>query len=144
MEIVFRYKKVQELEYVLKVKSEATKYLESLINLSLGVEFSKEESTINIILLVKYMDKSNNDVLLEFKTKHYFEIKDFEKTITVTEDGRLTLGDNFLFEILGLSVGTTRGMLIVRNSGTPLSEVLLPNFNLKELIEKIKSESAQL
>ncbi len=137
MEISFRYKKAQIIEYSFKSESEFDR--SGNVEFRIGLRFSNEEKSVIILCEVTFFDKSGINPGLIFKVAHYFEIKEYDKLITKENNStNIKLPDEFLLEAINLSIGSTRGMLIVKNSGTSLESLILPNFDHAKLLEGIK------
>ena len=92
----------------------------NILTLTLGVRYVSSKGT-NAKELLRY------NVLLDF------EINDLEERIQIT-DKAVKVPSHLLTLIIGVGVGTLRGMLAHRTSGTVFDKYPLPLMNISEIV----------
>jgi hypothetical protein len=140
-QIEMKFSKIQET--VFYINTEELNIIESfnpdILNIEFGfkVDFQIEVDTLVIHLMVKFQYDSQNIKLLELITANTFQIKDLKEYVKVSDNA---FQDNigFMPTLIGLSIGTIRGILHTRTQGTKLAEHPLPIVNPTELCNQAK------
>lgn len=142
-EIQLRLLKVQETGYLINsgVLDTISKIDASKIAIEFGVrlDFKKERDQLVLHLSIKYAYPIENKMksVVELTTANHFEIKGLKEIIEVKED-EFKDSKGILPTLLGVAIGTIRGILVVKTSGTILTDFPLPIMNPTELCLNIK------
>lgn len=107
------------------------------INLRLASKFVVPESEIGLMLFITYTDKRDKQKLLTFSMEVIFKVDNYTETFNVVEN-KVTIPDNFLADMLSVSIGAARGMLVELNHGTYLERTYVPVFNIADILAGIK------
>ena len=137
-EIQLRLLKVQEtgffMDSVLLSTIEENK--PDLFNIEFGlqVEPKVSQNILNLHLIVRYILTANSqsEKVVELQTSNSFEIIDLEKLMSIS-DSEITDNNSIIPTILGVALGTLRGILVVKTAGTILADFPLPIVNPTEL-----------
>ncbi len=70
--------------------------------------------------------------VLRIATDTVFQLKNLEDY--VIEGGKVSMPESIMSTLISISISTTRGILFAKNVGTPFQKVLMPLFNIAELI----------
>jgi hypothetical protein len=109
-----------------------------LIDVSTGMQWLKEKKNIGILVTVKYRNSTNNEILLTAISENNFLIKNYDEVIEHREDGSIMTPDPLLQAMFSVSIGTIRGMIVLKTENTYLANVLLPPVNPKIMIDAMK------
>jgi hypothetical protein len=137
-EIQLRLLKVQEtgffMDSVLLSTIEENK--PDLFNIEFGLQLEPKVSLniLNLHLIVRYILTANSqsEKVVELQTSNSFEIIDLEKLMSIS-DSEITDNNSIIPTILGVALGTLRGILVVKTAGTILADFPLPIVNPTEL-----------
>ena len=113
------------------------------VTMNLGIATLREEQQLRIDLRARYIDKRTQEELSDFKVDFYFSILDFENTFSYMND-RVNIPDGLLLDAMSITIGTARGMLVIRNEETYLSEIYLPIYNVLDLLSLIKAQQSPI
>lgn len=99
------------------------------------VDIQQEKNTLILHVLVKYSYPINeiNTRILELTTSNHFEIKDLINLVAI-ENNQLNDKSGILPSLLGICIGTIRGILVVKTAGTVLADYPLPVFNPTDIL----------
>lgn len=142
-EIQLRLLKVQETGYLINsgVLDTISKIDASKIAIEFGVrlDFKQEREQLVLHLSIKYAYPIENKMksIVELTTANHFEIKGLKDIIEV-KDNKFKDSKGILPTLLGVAIGTIRGILVVKTSGTILTDFPLPIMNPTELCLNIK------
>lgn len=113
-------------------------------NLKIEYGFKLDLNTgINILiihLIVKYLYQTETELLkiIEIQTANSFELIDLNN-LMVINGSELQDKNGIMPTILGVALGTLRGILVVKTAGTVLSDYPLPIVNPTELCKSMES-----
>lgn len=130
--IDFRLVSIKTEQFALldeKLDKESTKY-----NLTSTLEFkvSSESKVVGVFLTFSFFQKK--DSILKIQTSCNFQLED-DSWQNLVLDNKIQLPITFLRHITMLSVGTTRGILHEKTSGTFFNRFILPAINVNELVK---------
>lgn len=107
--------------------------------LTLTVHFDPPNEQTDIILRIQYQDKRDNSLVMEFTNKCSFTVLEFKKVFNWTDSGRMEIPDNFMLEVIIITIGVARGSLSILNRGTFLEKIILPVFRANAILDQIKA-----
>jgi len=104
----------------------------------IGVRFELEpdKEIFSILLKMEYIKDDN--ILFECESLHKIMIKDFINALKLTKTGQFEVDDEVMRLWLQISINDTRGMLIVLNSDSDYSGIVVPLVDLNTLINSLK------
>ncbi len=107
-------------------------------NLKIGVNFelSPNEETISLVLKLDFCHADHE--LFGIETVHKYKIKDFKNAIQYDENKTFNVPDEIMKLWIGIAISDTRGMLVILNSDSDYSRIILPLINLDAFLRSIK------
>lgn len=144
-QIEIRLIKVKETNFCLntEVLDSITDFDINKIQIEFGLKAEPkfEDNIFTLHILVKYMYPINErpEKITELTTANTFKIKEL-KDIIKCNDNEIQDTIGILPTLVGVAVGTLRGILIVKTAGTILSECPVPIINPTELCEGMKKK----
>lgn len=146
-EIQIRLVKVKETSFFLNsslLEKIETKDLNNLqIGFGLNIKPEMLKNTLNISLIVKYQSSPNeDDKILEIETSNIFEIIDMEGVIENKGD-KIEDKAGITPTLVGIAIGTIRGILVAKMTSTPLEDYPLPIVNPTELCNNLSIPSSK-
>lgn len=107
-------------------------------NLKIGVNFelSPNEEIISLFLKLDFCHADHE--LFGIETIHKYKIKDFKNTIQYDENKTFNVPDEIMKLWIGIAISDTRGMLVILNSDSEYSRIILPLINLDAFLRSIK------
>jgi hypothetical protein len=107
------------------------------IEIGSGIHFDEGKKLIVITLNFRiYTNSKKESLLSELITQFLYEIENFNEVIKKEKSNEFTAPDVLLHTLLGISVSTTRGIFMERNSGNFLNKVFIPIVKPADLINK--------
>lgn len=135
IEIQLRLLKVQETGFFMDsvLISSITENKPDLFNIEFGLNIVPDvnKNTLNLHLIVRYL-LSDGTKVIELTTSNNFEILHLQDLMSIN-DSDITDNNGIIPTILGVALGTLRGILVVKTAGTLLSDFPLPIVNPTEL-----------
>lgn len=114
---------------------------ESDINLGFGVKLDQDPAskTITIGLQIEYecVCKSEKFTLMRYEFFTTFFVSDFDQIVTKAEDGEWKIENDFLITLLGVLIGTARGMIAVKTANHFINRFYLPIMNPEALFKSL-------
>jgi len=96
------------------------------VSFQLGPEVNltaeKKEVVINLTVSI-YSDESRKILLGSIKTRDEFEIQNFQEILNLNNN---KFPPNLVAALIGVTISTTRGMLIFLSKNTPFEKAILP------------------
>ena len=138
VEIQLRLIKVQETGFFMDsaMLSTIQETKPDLFNIEFGlkIEPNIEHNTLNFHVIVRYLLSNNgkSDKVLELETSNIFEILDLPNLMKIN-GSEITDSNGIIPTLLGVALGTLRGILVVKTAGTLLAVSPLPIVNATEL-----------
>ena len=107
-------------------------------NMKIGVNFKivPDEETISLFLKMDFCHTEHE--LFGIETVHKYKIKDFKHAIQYNENKTFNVPDEIMKLWIGIAISDTRGMLVILNSGSDYSRIILPLINLDAFLRSIK------
>jgi len=107
------------------------------LGMQFGFDFEKER--FNFRLFINYSIPENKNEVLALETEIIFHIKNMKDVIHFDEKNKkTTIKDDLLSTLLGVMIGTSRGILSTKTKGTALAPFPLPIINVKEFLHNMK------
>ncbi|MDY0173936.1 MAG: hypothetical protein RBR62_01955 [Bacteroidales bacterium] len=139
--IEIRLLKVQEISFYVDSSLYAEK--ESIkannLNISFGLRLRPniQHNILELYLVVVYKVNENEErKILEIESLNTFRIKNIKDLLKINEDSIEDIS-GIIPTLVGVAVGTIRGMLVNKTTGTPLDKYPLPMVNPETLCENI-------
>lgn len=139
-EVEFKLSRVREISFSCNEfenslnKEEIEKNLKIEIGFNFQLVIENNEFSINT--LITYLFKEIE--VLKYENQIVFKVKNIEEVIQ-HQDDKLNIQDGFLISLLGVVIGTTRGMMIKNTMGKRINDFPLPILNPKEVLGNIKA-----
>ena len=87
--------------------------------------------------MVRYqLGKNEEAIILELQTSHIFEIIDLNNLVEIKDDV-ITDVSGITPTLVGIAIGTIRGLIISKTAGTPLADYPLPIINPQLLCKNL-------
>lgn len=97
------------------------------IEIGTGVHFNEKEKLIIINLHVKvFINDQKEQLLSEIVTQTVYEIENFEEVVEKKSPNEYVSPDIMLHTLVGISLSTTRGIFLEKNSGNFLHKIFIP------------------
>ncbi len=108
------------------------------IQFGFQVEQSTEENIfiLNVQVVYAYPINKDEKVLVDLKTTNHYEIQDLQSLVKYSK-GEFQDITGLLPTLLGISIGTLRGILLVKTTGTILADFPLPVVNATDLCKSV-------
>ncbi len=115
-----------------EINPESIKY-----ELGFKLDINEENNRFDLFLNIQYVYQDKNTKILEVETINSFEIEDIKNQIERNGD-QLTDKSGFLPTIMGVGLGTIRGVIVAKTAGTILVDYPLPIINPTDILNNIK------
>jgi len=110
-----------------------------IYGLGINLNFDFENEILKLKLLLNYTINEINDSVLKLESEIVFHIKNLNKAIVPNEkDNKVNINDDLFSTLLGVIIGSTRGILSTKTRGTAFSAFPLPIINVKDVLKQIK------
>lgn len=145
MEIQLRLIKVQETGFFMDTAklSSITSTDPELFNIEIGLQVLPDltKDLLDLQLIVRYLlhEDSENIKVVELQTSNLFKIFNLSNVLSIT-DKELTDKNNVIPTLVGIALGTLRGILVVKAAGTILNEYPIPIVNPTDLCKGIHKD----
>lgn len=107
--------------------------------LGINLNFDFKNEILKLKLLLNYTLNEPNDSVLKLESEIVFHIKNLNKAIVPNEkEEKVNINDDLLSTLLGVSIGSSRGILSTKTKGTSLASFPLPIINVKDVLQQIK------
>ena len=111
------------------------------IKIGFGVKFNTDPKQRALIIFFKteYICDLNGEKckLMAYELKVIFKIKNYREVVLNSDDDAPRIDENFLISMLGVVIGTARGMILVRTTGHFINQYYLPILNPQALFDAI-------
>ena len=138
MEIQLRLIKVQEIGFFMDTAklSSITSTDPELFNIEIGLQVLPDltKDILDLQLIVRYLlhEDSKNIKVVELQTSNLFKIFNLSNVLSIT-DKELADKNNVIPTLVGIALGTLRGILVVKTAGTILNEYSIPSVSPTDL-----------
>lgn len=107
------------------------------VQFELGFNFDVNADLFNLHLSVRYLYPIDNEIkkITELSSDNQFFVQCLTNMIQLDEKDQMTDKIGILPTLLGIAIGTLRGMLVVKTSGTILADYPLLIVNPSELLK---------
>ncbi|BDX38456.1 hypothetical protein CYCD_18110 [Tenuifilaceae bacterium CYCD] len=107
--------------------------------IGLNININLDEELITLRLLVNYT-LTNNEIVTSLESEIVFHIINLRNAVKQYEDKkRVNIVDDLMATLLGVSIGTARGILSTKTRGSQMAKFPLPIINAKDLISQMKN-----
>lgn len=133
LEIGFRFKsfKILKLEYYEPRNIREDVQIDFNLNARLNIDL--DHDLILVTLGVNTVTKADNPEKIGFiEVVYLFEVLELKKL--QRDDKKLWLPDQFTATLIGLSISTTRGIILTKFSGTILEKIIMPVIDPRKLV----------
>jgi len=135
-------KKIKDIEFFIDESVELPEPANLGINFELTTNVNLQETTIELILQVNFINSLNEKVLMRIKTINAFlipELSGFNQPSTE----QFNVPDILLVTILSLAVSHTRALLSKNTTGTRFADIYIPIVNPTELAKQLYGINAK-
>ena len=142
--IELRLLKIQELAFIMDSAKIAAipdfDFKNISIEFGIKTEIIPEKELFILDTLVKYnyLLDAQSERIVELETTNHFEIKKLKELIDTNESAVFKDNSGILPTLIGISVSSLRGMLVVKTVGTLLSDFPLPLVNPTDIYSRLK------
>lgn len=107
--------------------------------IGLNININLDEELITLRLLVNYT-LTNNEIVTSLESEIVFHIINLRNAVKQDEDKkRVNIVDDLMATLLGVSIGTARGILSTKTRGSQMAKFPLPIINAKDVISQMKN-----
>lgn len=101
----------------------------------LQFKINATDKRIGAFLGFEFLQK--DDVFIKILVSCHFLISDDSwNGIIGTKTPKAYISQEFLYRLLRMTIGTTRGILFAKTENTPFSKFIIPSLDLKEMVPK--------
>ncbi len=145
-DILIKILEINEISFnnkSLPIPVEEVEFGKNLVyGLGINLDFDFKNEILKLKLLLNYTLNELNESVLQLETEIVFHIKNLNKAIVPnTEEKEVNINDDLLSTLLGVSIGSARGILSTKTKGTSLVIFPLPIINVKEVLKQIKNQN---
>jgi hypothetical protein len=110
------------------------------LNYGIGIQldFQLEDDILKLKLLINYKLPEYKEAFLTLETEIVFHVKNLKSVIVKEEKKKININDDLFSTLLGVCIGTTRGILSTKTRGTSFSGYPLPIVNVKDILKQLK------
>lgn len=109
------------------------------LNISFGLRLAPDIQhdllELNVVVIYRFNGKEGRKIL-EIESLNMFEIKNLKDLLLVNEEA-IEDRSGIVPTLVGVAIGTIRGILVTRTAGTPMDKYPLPMVNPETLSENI-------
>lgn len=105
--------------------------------LGFKLDINEDNDYLDLFLNIQYLFQDKNTKILEAETINSFEIEDLKNQIE-RKGEQFTDKSGFLPTILGVGLGTIRGVIVAKTAGTILVDYPLPIINPTDILNNLK------
>jgi hypothetical protein len=138
-QIEFKLSEIIEKNFCLHESITTLKELDdSKLIVQLGYKFELDKDLVTVSLITKYNypdDKNEEKSILELWIDYVFYVNNKEEYIKKEKDKIIDKGGIFPV-LLGIAIGTSRGIIFSKTSSTILAKYPLPAYDPQKMIEK--------
>jgi hypothetical protein len=143
-DLQIRIKEINEVSFTFKpipIPEEQVVFGKNLLYaIGLDIKLDLTTEIIKLKLLVNYSLADINDIILSLESEVVFHVINL-KAVTKKEDNQknININDEFLATLLGVCIGTSRGILSTKTKGTIIAKYPLPILNPNDILKQIKN-----
>lgn len=105
------------------------------IALNAGLSFGCNQEEHGFLVTAKFTFEILEKPILTIQVSCYFEISDDSwKDFSNKEDGRIIFPKGFVAHMSMITVGTARGVLHAKTSGTKVNDLIIPTINVAKMV----------
>ena len=134
---------INEVSFALNSIPDSIEQIEFGVNLQygFGFNFSIDHKTeiFKIRTIVNYKINEIQETVVSLEVDIRFHVINLKEVVNFEKETRkLDIGNDFLATLIGVCIGTVRGILATKTKGTPFAKVPLPIINSKDVVLKMK------
>ncbi len=135
---------INEISFSMKSLPESIKDIEFGKNLQYGFGFNfsidHKNEIFRIRSIVDYSVIEIKESVVSLEVDVIFHVKNLKEVVTTNEETKkMEVNNDFLATLVGVCIGTIRGVLSTKTKGTLLAKVPLPIINSKEFVLQKKN-----
>jgi len=142
-EIKLRLLKIQEIAFIMDLAKIAAIPDFDFKNIAIEFGFKteiipeKELFILNTLVKYSYLLNDKSEKIVELETTNHFEIEKLKELIDTKESDVFKVNSGILPTLIGISVSSLRGIMVVKTDGTLLSEFPLPLVNPTDICSQM-------
>jgi len=113
------------------------------INIGLNFSFNLAKELLGCHITISYEYVSDSDEvifkLLDYKGVFEFEVHNLAKIVSVAENGSTVFPNHLLAIVTGVSVSTSRGIIIAKTAGSFINKFYLPILHPDDLVKNFQN-----
>lgn len=137
-------KEINEISFTLKpipIPEDQVVFGKNLLYaIGLNIDLDLANEIVKLKLIVNYTFANLNDIVLALESEIVFHVINI-KAVTKQEVDKniVNINDEFLSTLLGVCIGTSRGILSTKTKGTVIAKYPLPILNPKDILMQMKN-----
>lgn len=140
-EVNIRLSELQEIECLSTISHRNIRHYDGSpvrVALNVRIEPDERDRTVTMVVGVSYITtyRLMQERLLQYTVAAVFEFDDCEGHVSVGGDSCM-INTSTMVMMLGVTIGSLRGMLALRTAGTFLRNYPLPIINISELVSRL-------
>jgi hypothetical protein len=140
-----KVRKIREIDFSNQEITEEAIPIELGKNLLLAISFSYfpdfNENTFSVRTHVKYSMINQEIPVLSFLTEIIFDVIGLNEVVkSGTKKNELEINNNFLIPLVGVAIGTSRGMLASKTTGKRIGDFPIPILDPQKVLEEINQK----
>lgn len=140
-EVNIRLSELQEIEQLSSISRRNIRHYDGSpvrVSLNVRIEPDEREKTVTMVVGVSYLTvhRLMQERLLQYTVGAVFEFDNCDGHVSVGGDSCM-LNTHTAVMMLGVTIGSLRGMLALRTAGTFLKRYPLPIINISELVSRL-------
>ena len=151
IEFSLRLNKVKIDEFNFKEPDDSfiNDFNEEFLKIGLGLKITHniddEIIGIHLNIIYDYINEDDHKIkLIEFKGLFEYKINDLKNIISDNSNGGINIPNVILETIIGLSISSSRGIIIAKTAGSFLNKLYLPLFNPSDIVKNLlKNENLE-
>ena len=145
MDVQISINTIRETEFILSniPDANAVPELGKDLNIGVGFKFSAnvEDGKFYFQTLINYTLLKSTEPFLKLETEIVFDIINISSVVKIEGKNQIKVDDIFLATLAGVCIGTSRGMLVHRISGTSIENLHIPILNPTDILNQMKTKS---
>lgn len=134
--VLVRLIAVKELAFSINYSELKENESEVLFNFGFQINPIIEKDEVTVFLRVTISSPSHQ-TLLNLDSSYEFAVPDLNSLIKVKENGETEI-ESIPAHLLNVAVGTSRGLIVSKTAGTPLSKYPLPIVDVTRMLKETK------
>lgn len=102
---------------------------------SLGFKVNEENKQVGVYIKIEFIQNEKSLIIIETSNHFIIHPEAWEQFCSV-KNTKLIIPENFAIHLVGLSLGTTRGVLHAKTENTSFNKYFIPTIAVKNLMNK--------